>query len=374
MPESVLWPIPPHTTAKHDILSYYLKAWFPILATGQRRLVVIDGFAGPGEYMGGEPGSPILVLQTALDHKFLPKLTRPGMELVFLFVEERQDLFENLQARINALKLPANFEVELRLGAFETAMGEVLRHLEAQGALMAPALIFIDPFGPTGFPMHLVERISRQPRAEVLINFPYQPLNQWFLSVPPKHPRLDELYGDGRWRPALAIDHPRQREEFLVGEYRRALAERGWRGTQFRMVNKHNQTQYYLLFGTKHWRGNLVMKQAMWSVAPEGDFQYSDLSNPAQQRLFSAGLDTDYARELADQIFENRRGTATSKENLIQNEVAWHPTCIERHLTRALLFLEYESDPARIVTVVKADGTRRNSRTYPGGCRITFAS
>ncbi len=65
----VTWSIPPHTRAKHEILRYYLGAWFPILATIQHRLLYIDGFAGPGEYEGGEDGSPIIALKVAKDHK-----------------------------------------------------------------------------------------------------------------------------------------------------------------------------------------------------------------------------------------------------------------------------------------------------------------
>lgn len=48
----VTWQIEAHTEAKHDILRYYLGAWFPILARAQRRLIYVDGFAGPGEYDG----------------------------------------------------------------------------------------------------------------------------------------------------------------------------------------------------------------------------------------------------------------------------------------------------------------------------------
>ena len=56
----VTWRIELYTQAKHEILIYYLRAWFPILATTQRRLVYVDGFAGPGEYDEEEDGSPKL--------------------------------------------------------------------------------------------------------------------------------------------------------------------------------------------------------------------------------------------------------------------------------------------------------------------------
>ena len=38
----------------------------PILSRGSfPEILYIDGFAGPGEYEGGEPGSPIIALETA---------------------------------------------------------------------------------------------------------------------------------------------------------------------------------------------------------------------------------------------------------------------------------------------------------------------
>ena len=31
--DDVIWQLEPHTKAKHELLRYYLGAWFPILAT-----------------------------------------------------------------------------------------------------------------------------------------------------------------------------------------------------------------------------------------------------------------------------------------------------------------------------------------------------
>lgn len=369
----VIWPMEPHTRAKHAILTYYLRAWFAIQSRVPKRLLYVDGFAGPGEYSGGEPGSPILALQAAADADLLPRLTKPGMELVFIFIEEREDRFRNLEQRVSQVPLPSSFRVHPINSTFEGVVGDILKSLEEQGKKLAPSLVFIDPFGPTGFPMRLVERLAAHPRAEVLINFSYQPLNQWFLQDPLKHPRLSELFGDERWRPALDINDPEAKENFLVEQYRSALGERGWRGTAFRMINEHNQTQYYLLFGTKHYLGMLAMKGAMWNAAPEGTFLYSDMSNPNQPKLFSITLDNEYARDLANLVFENRKGTSTAKQQLVENELAWHPTAVERHLTQALRLLEYKDQPPRILAVTKTDGKKRRARSYPDNCVIQFA-
>ena len=79
-PPDTLWEIAPHTKAKHEILRRYLEAWFPILNTYRDRIVYIDGFCGPGRYLGGEKGSPLIAVDAALSHRS----TMEG-ELIFRF-------------------------------------------------------------------------------------------------------------------------------------------------------------------------------------------------------------------------------------------------------------------------------------------------
>ena len=47
---------------------------------------VFDGFAGPGVYDDGEPGSPVLVLEALLEHQHFSRWATT--EFVFLFNEQ----------------------------------------------------------------------------------------------------------------------------------------------------------------------------------------------------------------------------------------------------------------------------------------------
>jgi len=114
------------------------------------------------------------------------------------------------------------------------------------------------------------------------------------------------------------------------------------------------------------------MKRAMWNAAPEGVFEYSDLTDPRQLKLFSSSKDEEYSKELANNLCQAHRGQTVSKEKLLKNEVAWHPTCIERHLTRTLKILEYESSPPKIADVQLPNNKKRRKGTYPKGSMITF--
>ncbi len=371
---STIWEILPHTEAKHEILRYYLGAWFPILASVYLRLLYVDGFAGPGEYKDGEDGSPIIALKVARDHALKSRLTRSGMDLVFLFIEKDEARCENLKQKIAELQLPSTFRIKTYCASFEEVFDSALSEIEKQNKRLAPSFVFVDPFGPTGFPMSLISRLAQQPRSEVLITFNYQSLNEWFLQDPCKYKRVDELYGTDVWNLALQIPIPDQKESYLMELYQRQLEELGWKVRPFRMINKQNQTQYYLFFATSHWRGMLVMKQAMWNAAPAGDFRYSDLTNRQQPYLFDKELyDEEYSKNLANQIYQSHRGQRILKKTLIQNDLAWHPVCVDRHLTRALRILEYEEKSSKIIKVDLPNNRMRRKCTYPDDCFITLS-
>lgn len=361
--DEVIWEIEPHTKAKHEILKSYLGAWFPILSSGHQRIVYVDGFAGPGVYKGGEDGSPIIALKVALNHPLLSN----SKELVFLFIETNERRVKQLNQQLTNFNLPTNFKIGVECDSFENCINRILNSISEEGKHLAPSFFFIDPFGPTGFPMNLIQKICDQKRSEVLINFSYQSMNQWFLQNPLKHSSLDLLFGNNKWRKALTINDPKQKEEFLRLTYEKSLEELGWKVRPFCMINKHNQTQYYLFFTTKNPLGMSVMKNAMWKSAPTGDFKYSDLSNPAQPNMFERAFEEQYFKELADLIYSKHKEKSVSKKTLV-DELAWHPVFIGRHLTGALKYLENETNPTLIMNVIN----RKKRGSYPDGCTIVF--
>src|SRR4029079_11734550 len=83
----VLWPLEPHTEAKHRLYKRYLDAWFPIFLQQSwvKRVTYVDAFAGPGEYKAGEEGSPTFALDRLLHHDAQSRmnLTRKRVTLIF---------------------------------------------------------------------------------------------------------------------------------------------------------------------------------------------------------------------------------------------------------------------------------------------------
>jgi hypothetical protein len=167
--------------------------------------------------------------------------------------------------------------------------------------------------------------------------------------------------------------HDDERKEFLVRAYGDTLTEIGWKTTHFEMVNIQNQSSYYLFFATRSQRGMEVMKNAMRQVSPDGLFRYSDRTVPNQARLFGAGMDEEYATELADRLSQEYCGQEVAKKVIVSDVVAWHPRWVDKDLTAALRRLE-DADPPLITDVRKSDGTRRRLHSFPDGCLIQFAA
>lgn len=94
-PQSAIWTPDPHTLAKHDLLKRYLGAWFPIMARNNRKLVFLDGFAGPGVYDTGEPGSPLVALRSLVEHRYFDEMKAT----TFLFLSSKLTRGESSRLR-----------------------------------------------------------------------------------------------------------------------------------------------------------------------------------------------------------------------------------------------------------------------------------
>ena len=207
--DELTWPLLPHTQAKHDILQRYLNAWFPIMAryaslSGGERLVYIDGFAGPGEYDDGENGSPVIVLNTLLQHSLWSSILSK-LNHTLLFIELDSKRADHLEHQLAGIAKPANVRWQVVKGAFEPVLTALLDSLQATGGTLAPAFVFIDPFGPEGFPMKLVRRILGHQRSEVLITLNLRRLNQSYLHTRNEYAHADDLYGCQDEVPSIGV-------------------------------------------------------------------------------------------------------------------------------------------------------------------------
>ncbi|MCH7713180.1 MAG: three-Cys-motif partner protein TcmP, partial [Chloroflexi bacterium] len=200
--QQTIWPIEPHTLAKHQILLKYLQAWLPIMSSWNGRVLYIDGFAGPGRYTGGEPGSPIVAIDAAINHS-----ARINAQLVFLFIEADSNRAEHLESVLARKELPPNFSYKVYNSEFGEVITDVLDQMDERRGRLAPAFVFVDPFGYSHTPFGVIRRLLGNPNCEVLITFMYQFINR-FVSLPEQWGHLDQLYGTSDWRKVLQAQTP----------------------------------------------------------------------------------------------------------------------------------------------------------------------
>jgi len=360
VPRDTIWPIEPHTAAKHQILRKYLNAWFPILGTYNKRIVYVDGFAGPGRYTGDEPGSPVIAMQAALSHR-----ANLGGEVVFLFIEEHAGRAAHLEGEITKLQLPAYFNTRVECGPFAEKLGKTLDELDSDGSQIAPTFVLIDPFGFSGIPYALIRRLLSNRKCEVLITFMVDAMNRW-LTHPDQDIRAHIVETFGTDQAVTIAAGACDRSTALRGLYHRQLTRAAKFVRYFEMCDRDGRLVYYLFFASNNALGHLKMKEAMWNVDPLGDFIFSDSTNPCQQLLFGAPSTVP----LAEDLFNTFRGMAQIPVKQVEAYVQDHAAYLRKHMGDALGQLESEGKVK--VADSKTDGKRRRARTYPNEALVSF--
>jgi three-Cys-motif partner protein len=336
------------------------------------RILIVDGFAGPGRYTGGEEGSPIIALRALMDHRHMAQRLGSGLEVGFHFVEERADRVAVLKDEIEKFKaatpLPNGVYVSVAEGRFDQYLDGILTGLESAKKTIAPTFAFIDPFGFSGVPMRLIERLARNPRCEVLVSFMFESLNRFAGRQPKIEGHLDELYGTEAWRPIAADGDPEGRRRGLIDLYRRQLIAVGFPlVTNFEMLDKGNRTEYFLYYGTTSPKGLSAMKRAMWKVDSAGGTAFSDhiVLNP-QLSLVPATAPVQTLKDVLVQRFKGQRVPIDAVEDFVLKETIFSETS---HLKRATLGpLEREKK----IDVQRPKGARVIPGQYPPGTSIRF--
>lgn len=359
-PSETLWEIEPHTKAKHEILRRYLGAWFPILGSKLPRIVYIDGFCGPGRYLGGEEGSPIIALKEALKQPVLAT-----SEVNFLFIDERADRITHLEKELSTLKIPKNFHVSPLVNEFENTITKILEDLQREGYQLAPTFAFIDPFGFMGAPFSLVERLLKNPRTEVFINIMIDFVNRFVEHPTPAAQQHIKGLLSVTDEEISKVVNSQDRKLAFRQLYQERLHKHAKFVRFFEMYDDRNRLIYYLFFASNHPLGHKKMKEAFWRVDSQSGFKFSDRTDPNQPVLFELDPSVDLAKTLKTQF----SGTTQKSERVI-SFVEDETSYIETHAKKALIHLENEKEIS--IESIKSDGAKRRKGTFPPGVVIHF--
>ena len=237
----------------------------------ERSIVFIDGFAGPGEYEGGEEGSPLIALRSYTDHRAKSQISA---RVAFVFLDERKDRVQHLRKVVTRIEaqLPATCKVSIVQGKFDEKMTKLLDSPDDRQSWLAPSFVMIDPFGVSDTPMKLIGRILQSARCEVYISFMYEPIKR-FIETPAFAPNLDKLFGSTAWREAKRLTGPEEKKRFLFDLYREQLRDAGAEHVVHFELYEENRLIYAIFFGTQNWQGSDAMKEAIWKVT-SADFEF----------------------------------------------------------------------------------------------------
>jgi three-Cys-motif partner protein len=361
MTVDTIWKLEPHTQAKHDILRGYLGAWFPIMSSWQGRVPYLDGFAGPGIYEDGEPGSPIIALETLMTHGGVDLHGRT--EFVFLFMEEDEERCALLATEVDKLfdrlgGKPSKVVVEVENKRFEDSVKEILEELE--GKELAPTFAFIDPFGWSGAPMEVMADLLR-PRCELLFTFIYDQTSR-FISIDNEKviQQLEDLFGSDDFKQAVDLSGTDRKEKLLELFTFQLRDQIGFEFVNsFEMINSKGRTPYFLVHATYHQKGAEKIKDVLWALDPTGEFHYSSRL-AGQEVLFAEKAEVDPLIQAMQNEFANQTVTIADVESFVIRDTPYR----KPHVREALKFLESED-------LIEVSGRARR-RTYPDGTTIKF--
>lgn len=359
-PQETVWPIEPHTAAKHELLKHYLGAWFPILASREQRIIFLDGFAGPGIYGDGEPGSPIIALRTLLNHSAFPRYSR--CEFVFHFIEKETPRLGRLRSELRQFDpLPSNVKVSTHPGEFQDVIEGVSASLSSRNRRLAPTLAFVDPFGVSGIPMDLISRFLDSRKCELFLILMVDHLNRFLTTVHMRGGR-DSLFGTDDFSVVEAAPAG-VRIPLLVDLYKQQLRNvaKFQYALDFEMRRANETVAYYVVYATRSLTGVEKFKDAMWKVDPSTGSTFSDRHWNQGSLLTGSNVELSQLRHRLSEQFGEQDVPIERLEEFTLVDTPFRKS----HLRSALKSMEGQ---ARIV-VARPQGSRSGFRQ---GTQVRF--
>jgi three-Cys-motif partner protein len=189
------WILRKHTEEKHRLLSYYLTLWSQILGARFANLLYWDCYAGRGEYLDGEPGSPRIAMDISEERfKKGNKEGRP-IKMTCIFIEKEQQTYYHLRDLLRDL-YPDQENDRWRIFNGDCAkVYDKLRNSEDDliCRMRIPNFFFLDPWG-LNVPLATVRDMASGAFREAMIVFMVEWIHR-FTSEKKQERNLKALYG-----------------------------------------------------------------------------------------------------------------------------------------------------------------------------------
>lgn len=353
---------------KHELLKRYIPAFVgKVGSTAQgKRVMVYDAYSGPGRYQDQAPGSPEILVDTAVA---MAKLR----SIFTIFSDQDAQYCKQVEAMVLSKGVdPSTFEVR---------PGSVDKHIDAVVASAgdAPLFIFLDPYGFSLPLEHLVDVLSRrdnpnyyslllQPKTEVLINFSFEAVRRCAGALtsakdyPSRQGTIDSLsrfLGGDWWQDMVRSGDP----EWIQSALQRYAEEVGKRA-RFGFITASvadsltAEPVYELILFTRHEDGLWKMMDAMSHART----RWRDLLAESAQSTRDGqgeirGLDWDDNEEAwVEEIAANVNGILAKEPGFVigkrLGEVLGRTLGLARetHIRRALVLLHSQGRIAEVPT------------------------
>jgi len=275
---------------KHRLIREYLNGWLPMLGSWAGRIIYLDTHAGRGRHTTGAYGSPLVALKTLLDHRFRENVFGK-CEVIFSFVEVDEENCERLEAEIRGLGiLPKQVKIDVVCADCFEKLRSIIEEMRKAGSKLAPAFIFVDPYG-FKVPGAILRELMNLGRVELFINVIWRELAMAIGQGETSEgmaKTLDLIFDGDEWRGLVGLSFEEQAQE-CVNLLRRKIGAQ-W-ATHIRMLGSNGVTRYMLVHLTNHDKGRDLMKDCIWKVCPEGGFLARVSDDVRQEQLISASPD-----------------------------------------------------------------------------------
>jgi three-Cys-motif partner protein len=264
------WKYNEHTSYKHSILNYYLRLWSSILGSASKELVVWDCFAGRGTYAGGQPGSPLHMLEESQRCWNSER----QVKLSCVFIERDRNNFEELQTTLR--KLYPELENDRwfvynsdYLDIFNGAIdGEIE---ELKNLIKKPALFFLDPIGFKGLPLTAIREMMSRSSCEILITLMVESIKR-HRNTPSVVQHFKKMFGVDEIERLNDICSDSKPEAKIAEYYEERLKSPDGANIRYTLSfpftpNRRDVVLYYLVFGSNHRAGLDAMHRTMRAVS-----------------------------------------------------------------------------------------------------------
>ena len=287
--DGLLWQRDDHTKAKHELLLAFFNKWVSIhssyFASQRGGLIrIYDGFAGPGTYLDGASGSPLILMRALCTNANLHKRWS-SVRYDLHFVEKHPGRAEMLTTKLQ------EFEDAMRERGpgwsdrvrWTVTCGRYEENVPEPVSEPSALFLFLDPFGYSHAPMELTQDLVQQPKSDTLIFLPLSFVNR-FKNRPGQETALDRFFGTRVWRDVP--DGP-QRPAKLLELFEKQLRGAGMTWVGHFRLKPDPSSEYYIVGGSGHPKGWASIKEGFWAVDPVHgrEYQAPKPAAPGQQQL-----------------------------------------------------------------------------------------